>query len=165
MSQPSRKIEIIESPFAPIALHYDLDYLLQIEIDPLAVRQTTASSYKAFGPPPAWLVKFKTDIEHYFQKGKKIEIFPPLRQHWTPEQRFVYEKLINSQIGQRLCYSDLHRSARFAGTCMKKNLFPILLPCHRVIKKNGELGEFNARGGTKMKEKILHWEDSFIFKN
>ncbi len=160
MSQPSRKIEIIKSPFAPIALHYDLDYLLQIEINPIINQQTTASANSSMIPPPAWFREFKSDLELFFQSGIKIQKLPPLLQHWTPEQKSVYDKLSLSKFGQKLCYSDLHRSARFAGTCMKKNLFPILIPCHRVIKKNGELGEFNARGGKQMKEKLLHWENS-----
>ncbi len=46
--------------------------------------------------------------------------------------------------------------ARVVGNALAKNPFPIIIPCHRAIKTNGELGGF--QGGTKMKRFLLESE-------
>jgi methylated-DNA-[protein]-cysteine S-methyltransferase len=42
---------------------------------------------------------------------------------------------------------------RAVGTAIGKNPFPIVIPCHRVIRSDGKIGGF--RGGTPMKIEIL----------
>ena len=46
--------------------------------------------------------------------------------------------------------------ARAVGKALSHNPFPILIPCHRAIKSNGELGGF--QGGLQMKRKLLELE-------
>ena len=41
-----------------------------------------------------------------------------------------------------------------------KNLIPIVIPCHRVIKSNGELGGYG--GGSKLKKDLLKFERTNI---
>ncbi len=48
------------------------------------------------------------------------------------------------------------RAARAVGTIMKNN-FRADVPCHRVIRSDGSLGEYN-RGGTLAKRKKLKEE-------
>ena len=45
------------------------------------------------------------------------------------------------------------RAARAVGTALAKNPFPLILPCHRVIKSTGHLGQFG--GGTDLKKTLL----------
>ena len=52
---------------------------------------------------------------------------------------------------------------RAVGTAIGKNPFPILVPCHRVIRSDGEVGDF--RGGTSMKIEILENEGIKIDKS
>lgn len=47
-------------------------------------------------------------------------------------------------------------SARAVGSIMKKNYDPTV-PCHRVIKSDGTVGDYN-RGGSEMKKKLLEKE-------
>ena len=47
-------------------------------------------------------------------------------------------------------------AARAVGTALSRNPFPIIIPCHRAIRSNGELGGF--RGGVKMKRALLELE-------
>lgn len=49
------------------------------------------------------------------------------------------------------------RAYRAVGSIMRQNLDPSV-PCHRVIKSDGSLGQYNRAGGTKLKEKILREE-------
>ena len=45
---------------------------------------------------------------------------------------------------------------RVIGNALAKNPLPILIPCHRAIKSNGELGGY--QGGVEMKQKLLEME-------
>jgi len=48
------------------------------------------------------------------------------------------------------------KAARAVGTALARNPFPIIIPCHRAIRSNGELGGF--RGGLMMKRALLELE-------
>ena len=41
--------------------------------------------------------------------------------------------------------------------CSQNNLL-LLIPCHRVVKSDGGLGGFSAKGGIKLKKKLLEFE-------
>ena len=47
-------------------------------------------------------------------------------------------------------------AARAVGTALSRNPVPIIIPCHRAIRSNGELGGF--RGGLNMKRALLALE-------
>jgi len=47
-------------------------------------------------------------------------------------------------------------AARAVGTALAQNPFPIIIPCHRAIRANGDLGGF--RGGLEMKRALLELE-------
>lgn len=48
------------------------------------------------------------------------------------------------------------RAARAVGTVMANNPFPLIIPCHRVIRADGKIGQFG--GGTQMKRELLERE-------
>lgn len=48
------------------------------------------------------------------------------------------------------------RAARAVGSALAKNPFPLIIPCHRVIKSTGYLGNFG--GGPEMKKFLLQME-------
>lgn len=50
----------------------------------------------------------------------------------------------------------IQNGARVVGNSLAKNPFPIVIPCHRAIKTNGELGGF--QGGVEMKRRLLEME-------
>jgi methylated-DNA-[protein]-cysteine S-methyltransferase len=47
-------------------------------------------------------------------------------------------------------------AARAVGTALARNPFPIIIPCHRTIRSNGDLGGFG--GGLEMKRALLQLE-------
>ncbi len=58
---------------------------------------------------------------------------------------------------KRIAYHiDIKNGARVVGNSLARNPFPIVIPCHRAIKSNGELGGY--QGGIKMKRKLLELE-------
>lgn len=64
--------------------------------------------------------------------------------------------------GKVLTYAEVAKKAgnpkgaRSVGTIMSKN-FNLEIPCHRVIRSDGKIGDYN-RGGAKVKERILREE-------
>jgi methylated-DNA-[protein]-cysteine S-methyltransferase len=56
--------------------------------------------------------------------------------------------------------------ARAAGRCLSNNPFPLIIPCHRIIRSDGTLGGY--QGGVAMKRALLKmegvsvWEDGTV---
>jgi len=46
---------------------------------------------------------------------------------------------------------------RAVGTALKKNPFPVIIPCHRVIKSDGSIGDYSG-GGRRRKRELLKSE-------
>ena len=72
-----------------------------------------------------------------------------------------YEKLKRVPRGKVTTYREIARSLkkeayRAVGNAMNKNPYAPKVPCHRVIKSNGEIGGFAS--GTKNKIKMLKSE-------
>lgn len=110
-------------------------------------------------PPPEGV---KEIFQEYFS-GQKMEgkIFPFLNLNQiTFFQRAVYQKLEKISWGEVISYrglaSSLGTSPRAVGQALKKNPWPLLIPCHRVVRKNGSLGGFNQ--GLAWKKKLLTLE-------
>jgi methylated-DNA-[protein]-cysteine S-methyltransferase len=51
---------------------------------------------------------------------------------------------------------EVPKAARAVGNALSQNPFPIIIPCHRAIRSNGELGGF--QGGINMKRALLELE-------
>jgi methylated-DNA-[protein]-cysteine S-methyltransferase len=61
-----------------------------------------------------------------------------------------------STYGRIARYLGVPGGARAVGGALAHNPFPIIIPCHRAIRSNGELGGF--RGGLEMKRALLELE-------
>lgn len=102
-------------------------------------------------------------LQNYFN-GKPIEIpweWTPLSDLTDLEQR-VLLKTAEIPYGKTRSYKEVAEAAgragacRFAGNVMAKNPFPVLIPCHRVIKSDGSIGHYG--GGPKLKQAMLEME-------
>lgn len=81
---------------------------------------------------------------------------------FTVKELAVYSALVKVSRGVTVSYQELSRMAgiprggRFIGNAMAKNYFPILIPCHRVIKSDGSTGNYG--GGVDKKIFLLNFE-------
>ncbi len=77
-------------------------------------------------------------------------------------QQQVWRKLMTIPFGKTKSYKWLARSVnrpkafRAAGNANGRNPVPVIVPCHRVIRQNGDLGGFT--GGTHLKQFLLDLE-------
>jgi len=110
-------------------------------------------------------------LEKYFNGEKvKFEGIPVDTGNLSDFSRSVYKVVRNVSYGKTISYSEVARLAGFSGACravgsaLKRNPVPIIIPCHRVVKKNGDVGGFSASGGVATKIKLLQIEGLiFIF--
>lgn len=78
----------------------------------------------------------------------------------------IWEALIHTEFGSMLSYQRLARQAgasgaqRAAGGALAANTIAYLIPCHRVIRDSGEVG--NYRWGSDRKLAMLGWEASRV---
>jgi len=74
----------------------------------------------------------------------------------------VWQALLRIPLGAAVCYEDLARfvglpgGARAVGNAVGDNPIAFLIPCHRVIRKMGEFGNYGE--GPSRKKAILGWE-------
>jgi len=90
----------------------------------------------------------------------------------------IYKKLLEVPQGKITTYGELAKAVglkngqRAIGKVMNKNPYPVIIPCHRVVKSDGKVGGYAygqnvkikmlTKEGIKIKDdKILDWENTF----
>jgi methylated-DNA-[protein]-cysteine S-methyltransferase len=61
-----------------------------------------------------------------------------------------------STYGRIASFLGIQGGARAVGNALRSNPFPLVIPCHRVIRSDGSIGGY--RGGVAMKKKLLEIE-------
>ena len=102
--------------------------------------------------------------EYFTQKRKTFNL--PIRLKGTPFQLHAWEGLQQIPYGETLSYAGLARqidrekAARAVGNANHHNPLMVIIPCHRVVASNGELGGY--AGGTARKAWLLEKETQGI---
>ncbi len=114
------------------------------------------------GSLPA-LREAEKQLTEYFS-GQRCEFSLPLAAKGTPFQMQVWHALTTIPYGETWSYQDLAdaignpKAVRAVGLANGKNPISIIVPCHRVIGKNGKLTGY--AGGVERKEKLLKLEQN-----
>lgn len=102
-------------------------------------------------------------LNQYFFEGRREFSLPIHFVVGTPFQHSVWQSLRNIAYGETLCYSEQARrylnqknGARAVALANSKNPISIVIPCHRVVGKNGELRGY--AGGIEVKRGLLKLE-------
>jgi AraC family transcriptional regulator of adaptative response/methylated-DNA-[protein]-cysteine methyltransferase len=80
----------------------------------------------------------------------------------------VWEALLRIPPGAVVSYDDIAAhlgmpgSARAVGNAVASNPIPVIIPCHRVIRKVGDFGGY--RYGTARKMALLGWEQAKVLE-
>ncbi|AEV28206.1 O-6-methylguanine DNA methyltransferase [Sphaerochaeta pleomorpha str. Grapes] len=100
-------------------------------------------------------------LQEYFA-GKRKVFTLPLRTKGTPFQESVWYQLQQIPYGETRSYADIAfeidnpKAFRAVGMANNRNPIGIIIPCHRVIGKNGALVGY--AGGLQYKQKLLELE-------
>lgn len=100
-------------------------------------------------------------LDEYFS-GTRKAFQLSLNPHGTDFQKRVWKELQKIGYGQTTSYSEIAKkignpkACRAIGLANGKNPIPIIIPCHRVIGKNGSLTGFG--GGLTVKKQLLDLE-------
>lgn len=99
-----------------------------------------------------------------YLSGRDVDLSEiPIKMDGTEFQVKVWDALRKIPKGELASYSEIARKigipngARAVGNAVGSNHLLLLVPCHRVVSKNG-LGGFSAEGGVETKKKILDVE-------
>lgn len=118
--------------------------------------------------PKATLVENSLKLKLYEEElllyinGEKESFQATLDLIGTPFQLQVWQALQQIPYGQTCAYIDIAnrinnpRAVRAVGLAIGANPVAVIVPCHRVIGKNGRLVGY--RGGLDMKKKLLQIE-------
>ncbi|MFA6489407.1 MAG: MGMT family protein [Candidatus Micrarchaeia archaeon] len=86
----------------------------------------------------------------------------------TPFQRAVLLECAKIQKGKTRTYAQIAKAigkpkaVRAVGNALGKNPLAPLIPCHRVVKSDGSVGGYSAKGGSRKKTQLLMRERTKI---
>lgn len=104
------------------------------------------------------LAKTEAEIKAYFRKELTRFSIPCLLRG-TDFQKAVWQALAQVPYGTTLSYQELAQrsghpqACRAVGTACSNNPINLIIPCHRIVNKNGTAG--NYRGGAERKKSLL----------
>lgn len=110
----------------------------------------------------------KSQLEEYFC-GNRKEFDVPLNLKGTVFQKIVWAALRTVPYGKTVSYKDIAvmigktKAARAVGGANNKNPVMIIVPCHRVVGKNGSLTGYAY--GKDIKQKLLDIETKNAVNN
>jgi methylated-DNA-[protein]-cysteine S-methyltransferase len=113
------------------------------------------------------LTSTKQQLTAYFKK--RLTAFNlPFDLTGTPFQKKVWKRLQRIPFGRTRSYQQLamavgdKNAVRAVGNANGRNPVPIIIPCHRVIHKNGNIGGYG--GGIGIKDWLLAHEGVILEK-
>lgn len=112
------------------------------------------------------LIETKKWLDIYFS-GKEPKFTPPLHPAGSVFRQTVWQILLEIPYGQTITYGEiarqmakinntLHMSAQAVGGAVGHNEISIIIPCHRVVGRNGSLTGY--AGGIDKKISLLKLE-------
>lgn len=156
-----------ESPLGPLVIGANDAGVCLLEFSDRRMLETQfATLRRRFGAAlvpgdSAHSERLRAELAGYFA-GSLREFTVPLVYPGTPFQERVWRQLLEIPYGQTRSYEDLARATgaagaqRAVGTANGCNRIAIVIPCHRVVNKDGRLGGYG--GGLWRKQWLLDLE-------
>lgn len=134
---------------------------LSIEHDSNSVETIQFTSPQSPMQASSYGVFITEQLNAYFT-GKLKNFDIKFRYRGSPFRQDVLRAIADIDYGSTVSYKELAERAghpgayRAAGTVCQSNDIVLVIPCHRVIKSNGDTGRFGA--GPSLKKRLLEWE-------
>ena len=110
---------------------------------------------------PARLVESADKIKNFMNETEATKN-APLLLIGTLFQHKVWQALLSIPQGRQASYKDIakdihnHKASRAVGSAIGRNPISWHVPCHRVIRSDGDLGGY--RWGLSVKKRLRHFE-------
>lgn len=153
------------SPFGTILLHSDgnaLTGLRFVSSADVPVAQAVVSGCSSAPELPIF-AQTRQWLDDYFACKRPCDM-PRLNPLGTDFQCRVWQSLFTICYGQTKTYGEIAemvgcRSARAVGQAIGHNPIALIIPCHRVVGANGNLGGYAY--GIDRKKHLLEWEKQY----
>lgn len=157
----------IESPMGPLVAAANNDGICLLEFsDRRMLDAQFAALRKLFKSPIVpgenkHILLLKKELQKYFE-GTLKEFKTPIVFPGTEFQKKVWNELLKIPHGKTTSYEELAKRVgvpkgqRAVGHANGLNRIAIVIPCHRVVNKNGNLGGYG--GGLWRKQRLLELE-------
>ena len=162
------KSALIATPIGPVKAIADEHFLYFLQLDgwrPSRSSQLTSDVLESIvSGYTAIHNNLENELQHYF-KGTLTAFETPLFLHGTDFQKKVWSKLIEIPYGQTRSYLQIAQALekptafRAVAQANGANNLALIIPCHRVINHNGNLGGYAS--GTEHKAWLLAREKQF----
>jgi methylated-DNA-[protein]-cysteine S-methyltransferase len=113
----------------------------------------------------AFIAQARAELDRYWHGDARSSFTVPLDPQGTPFQRAVWQALRGIPAGQTTTYGAVAakagsaRAVRAAGAAIGRNPLSILVPCHRVLGRDGALTGY--AGGLARKQALLRLEGAW----
>lgn len=157
------KLDWIETPVGPMLAGASAQAVVLLEFSDRKILEGQLETLrKRFNVPVVpgsnrWLTALRRQLGEYFA-GRRRQFDLPLEYPGTQFQERVWSQLLTIPYGETWSYLEMARrlgdvkATRAVGTANGMNRIAIVIPCHRVINANGELGGY---GGGLWRKRIL----------
>ncbi|MCD7724742.1 MAG: methylated-DNA--[protein]-cysteine S-methyltransferase [Clostridiales bacterium] len=148
---------LFQSPIGDLLLSGEKDYITGLEL----WKREEAPSEKTAAHSGILLEAYR-QLEEYFA-GRRIQFDLPLSLQGTSFQRRVWGELCKIPYGETRSYQEIAAAVgnpgavRAVGGANGRNPIMIIVPCHRVIHKNGDISGFSC--GNEVKKFLLDLEN------
>ncbi|MEL0174663.1 MAG: methylated-DNA--[protein]-cysteine S-methyltransferase [bacterium] len=113
-----------------------------------------------------FMIEARSQLEQYF-KGVRQSFDLKIELNMSTFFINTLEEVKKIPYGSTMSYKDIANNIkspkgyRAVANANARNPIPIIIPCHRVIKSNGDFGEYG--GGSILKKKLLEFEKDIFF--
>jgi methylated-DNA-[protein]-cysteine S-methyltransferase len=111
--------------------------------------------------PTLQLLKAKDEIRQFLNKKRK-ELTFKTKVTGSKNQLKIWKQIKRVPYGKYATYKNISKQTkihpRLVGKICGENRLPLYIPCHRIIRSDGSLGGYSARGGINLKKKLLKIE-------
>ena len=159
----------IESPMGPLIAAANKDGICLLEFSDRRMLDAQFTTLRKLFKSPIvpgenkHILLLKKELQKYFE-GTLKEFTTPLIYPGTDFQNKVWNELLKIPYGKTLSYEELAKKVgvpkgqRAVGHANGLNRIAIVIPCHRVVNKNGNLGGYG--GGLWRKQRLLELEST-----
>lgn len=140
--------------------------ILTLQADEEAIKEIAFGDKKVEGASEQetpLLERAQKELEEYF-RGERSTFTVPIQPEGTEFQKKVWQALLEIPYGETRTYGEIAaavgnpKASRAVGMANHNNPIPVIIPCHRVVGKNGSLTGY--AGGLDKKTALLELERS-----